>query len=103
MKDNHEHLGTQLPSVHSEGRNPYLTLLKLILRNTLFNVLSESIQIPCWVSAPRRGAVLTLLSLKMLFLEHKCPRKVCVPALRAIPHPGNGTHHQRYIYGNKFK
>lgn len=39
----------------------------------------------------------------MLVLEQKRPREVCIPALRAIPHPGNGTQHQRCIYGNTFK
>lgn len=58
---------------------------------------------PARFQLPGGGVVSTLLSLKMPFLEQKHPREVCIPALRAIPHPGNSTHHQRYIYGNKFK
>lgn len=39
----------------------------------------------------------------MLFLEQKRARDICIPALRAVAQPGNGTYPQRCIYGHRLR
>lgn len=103
MKNNHEHVDAHLlPAVRAQA----------VLDGTCSGSLLEIKHIKLCLKAskslarfqlPEGALVLTPLSLKMPFLEQKCPREVCIPALRAILQPGNGTHQQLCIDGNKFK
>lgn len=106
MKKNCAHLGTQLSSVHGKGKPVF---------DICFSSFLEIHYLTCFLKAFKSLARFQLpggrgggsgsdsIVPKKAVFRKKCPREVCIPALRAIPHPRNGTHVQCYIYGNKSK